>query len=97
MNMATLPILIKMCNEHGEFVGEIDEYRGAKCSICDRDAVAMWRGKIDIFVCYKCATDVLPRLIADAIVQPGCKMGRILDARKDMDIAFWQAVAVKGR
>lgn len=39
------------------------------CSFCDdHKASALWMGKIDIFVCKLCAVELLPQLIADAIV-----------------------------
>lgn len=95
--MATLPIMIKMCGPDGEVVKEISEFPNAKCSICNKPASAMWRGSIDLFICPECATNILPRLIADAIVQPQTKMNQISNSLKDAEIAFWQAVAVKGR
>ncbi|MGH8601255.1 MAG: hypothetical protein ACREXR_00275 [Gammaproteobacteria bacterium] len=39
------------------------------CSFCsDRKADALWMGKIDIFACSLCAVEILPQLMADAIV-----------------------------
>jgi ribosomal protein L37AE/L43A len=89
--------MFMVCDPDGKNVEEINEFPNAKCSICDKPASAMWRGSIDLFICPKCATNILPRLIADAIVQPQTKMNQISNSLKDAEIAFWQAVAVKGR
>jgi ribosomal protein L37AE/L43A len=89
--------MFTVCDPDGKAVEEINEFPNAKCSICDKTASAMWRGAIDFFICPKCATNILPRLIADAIVQPQTKMNQISNSLKDAEIAFWQAVAVKGR
>lgn len=40
-----------------------------KCSFCsEQKAAALWMGDIDIFVCSICAVELLPQLMADAIV-----------------------------
>lgn len=44
------------------------EYGVGKCSICGRYAAAEWRGGITLKICKTCAMHVLPRLIADAMV-----------------------------
>lgn len=39
------------------------------CSFCEENkADALWMGKIDIFACKHCASELLPQLMADAIV-----------------------------
>ncbi len=39
------------------------------CSFCgERKASALWMGAIDIFCCSHCASELLPQLMADAIV-----------------------------
>ncbi|WP_159956341.1 hypothetical protein [Pseudomonas sp. R76] len=40
-----------------------------KCSFCsEQKATALWMGDIDVFVCSICAVELLPQLMADAIV-----------------------------
>lgn len=43
------------------------------CSFCGSiEVTAFWRGPLDVCVCQKCATEVLPALLADSI--PGAKL-----------------------
>lgn len=52
------------------------------CSFCsDRKADAVWIGKVDIFACATCAAELLPQLMADAIV--GAVSIEILRSSKD--------------
>jgi len=45
------------------------EDENSLCSFCDENtADALWMGKIDIFACRHCASELLPQLMADAIV-----------------------------
>lgn len=47
------------------------------CSFCEENkADALWMGKIDVFLCMHCATEVIPQLMADAIVG-GTSLGTI--------------------
>jgi hypothetical protein len=40
-----------------------------KCSFCDGDAVAYWRARKAVEVCYNCSITVLPAMIADATLR----------------------------
>jgi ribosomal protein L37AE/L43A len=95
--MATLPTMVSVFDSNDNFVERINEFPNAKCSVCNKPASAMWRGATDLFICQECAVNILPRLMADAIVQPHTKMHQITDMCKTAEVAFWQAVAVKGR
>jgi len=71
---------------------------GAKCLFCDSQASATWQGQNGtVNVCQNCATDVLPRLIADAIWLP-CTIDRwpVDIFRRGLEqshTAFWEACA----
>lgn len=91
--MVTLPFKVLACD--GETSYELDMYPTSKCSICGHQAVAMWCGINDVFVCRDCAVNVLPRLTADAIMQCKPRIDTILDLHKNSEIAFWQAIASK--
>src|ERR1700681_4868550 len=42
-----------------------------RCAICgDADWRATWRGHQEVLICWRCAVEVLPRLIADATFRP---------------------------
>lgn len=41
-----------------------------KCTICGEAATATWGGRWALAVCPRCAVEVLPLLIADAIALP---------------------------
>jgi len=38
-----------------------------RCSVCGGDPIAVWVGKDAIFVCERCAIEILPRLLGEAI------------------------------
>jgi hypothetical protein len=66
------------------------------CSICGRPATATWRGVEFISVCPKCATEHLPRLIADAIHLSGnASTGQAMWAYGQIKLKFWRALALR--
>jgi hypothetical protein len=65
--MTRLPCKVFVKNPDGS-EEEQDLYPDSKCSICGAEPSAMWGGQEPIFVCRNCALDVLPRLIADALI-----------------------------
>lgn len=75
----------------------IDMYPDAKCNICGHEAAAMWNGEKDIFICPHCAVDVLPRLIADAILSDvlARDYSLLLQAVEKAKYAFWQATTCR--
>ena len=77
--------------------GDVDDmYAGKRCRLCGNDhPAAMWRGEMDIFVCTTCAIDVLPRLIADAVVSDHADFTSVLEDKNRIDKAFWEAVACR--
>ncbi len=91
--MATLPFKVTAYDEEASY--ELDIYPNSKCSICGHQAVAVWIGINDVFVCRDCAVHILPRLTADAIIQCKPRIDTILDLHKNSEIAFWQAIASK--
>jgi hypothetical protein len=69
-----------------------------KCFLCGGPPTAYWFGSERVVaVCPACATDVLPRLLADAIVGPVCGhktvVGRLRLAERVAKAAFWEAAA----
>lgn len=93
--MVTLPIKVTAYDADDKTSYEIDLYPKSKCSICGHPAIAMWNGINEVFVCRDCAINILPRLMADAIMQCQPRIDTILDLHKNSEIAFWQAVASK--
>ena len=85
------------------------EMAGAKradvrCDICGEQAVAHWLGTRDIFVCRECACAILPRLIADAVVQDDVRRAASIQyALLEIVKEFWRGAfhsvmrATKGR
>ena len=64
----------------------------AECSFCGGFPHAAWAGKRDVFVCARCATSILPKLIADASMGSpfNYNEGKVLRA---VEKHFWKAVA----
>lgn len=82
-------------------VAEFYDVERINCSICGTsDWRGMWMGDTNIFVCYRCATVVLPRLIADATWQRG-GIHKAIGTLEKVQAEFWYATAVcesrKGR
>jgi hypothetical protein len=71
---------------------------GGKCSICcEHDATATWRTMGQpIGVCERCALDVLPALIADAVFIPKDRGADSLKHKLGVaELAFWRAMALR--
>jgi hypothetical protein len=68
-----------------------------RCCLCGEPPSAYWRGEVVIAVCSRCAVEVLPKLIADAIVGPHCGhktvIPRLVEAGRRAAAAFWKAAA----
>ena len=68
----------------------------AKCGFCgDRSADATWwTYEGDFHICYPCAIQALPAMIADALrAQPNA--GRqLIETQEKMNAAFWRAAAL---
>jgi hypothetical protein len=66
------------------------------CAVCDTaDWSVMWAGAIALHICRRCALEVLPQLIADALWFPGLRSSegdRICDAVR---AEFWRAIAIQ--
>lgn len=90
--MARLPVKITAEGPNGE-VEEIDLYPDAKCSICGNKPVAMWRGAEEIFVCHNCAIKILPRLVADAIIDDYRAYDKFLRESQAVKTAFLEGIA----
>ncbi len=94
--MAALPVKVTATGLDGS-EEIIDMFPDAKCDICGHNATAMWSGKESIFICRRCAVDVLPRLIADAILSDVQvrDYSRLLQAVEKAKSAFWQAATCR--
>ncbi|HBM16068.1 MAG TPA: hypothetical protein DD381_06985 [Lentisphaeria bacterium] len=50
------------------------------CSFCGIEkSTAMWSGSTNVFVCHKCAIEILPNFIADAIYNRHTRFSDCLD------------------
>jgi hypothetical protein len=64
------------------------------CCICGGQSVACWAGKQMLEVCYHCAVNVLPKLIADAVVGKDSVDVRVPKSRAEEVLAnYWYGVA----
>lgn len=71
--------------------GEIIFPRGT-CVFCGKRADAVWWGNGYTRVCKQCAVDILPRLIADAMVNgDGTEYGEILEIFQALKAPFLEA------
>lgn len=69
-----------------------------RCSFCgERHATAFWQDWRTVSCCRRCAVEVLPKLMADAVVgEHGSQPGMVGTVRRYLDLAtatFWQAAA----
>lgn len=86
-----MPIFVEAERPDGT-IEQREMYPGAKCSICGSEHVcAMWSGNEEIFVCGECATNILPRIIADAISAGNISYEVFLMEANRAKVAFWQA------
>ncbi len=65
-----------------------------RCSVCDGPSDAWWGAAGIICVCYQCALDALPALIADAMCAKGTSTDLLTRTKERMDIRFWMAAAL---
>jgi hypothetical protein len=63
------------------------------CDVCGRKAHAGWAGHRNISVCYHCATEALPSLIADAMRAMGRNLHILHDTRERMLNRFHYSAA----
>jgi hypothetical protein len=66
-----------------------------RCAVCgDTNWRAVWRGHLELCICWRCAVEVLPRLIADATwrshMTPADAAAIWTEARAE----YWRAVAI---
>jgi hypothetical protein len=65
------------------------------CSVCGTaDWDSCWMGITTVAVCRRCALEVLPRLIADAIFEPTLPPNKAHAALRDVECEFWRALAL---
>jgi hypothetical protein len=98
-----------MARKRGDCVGAIFRELGGRviepsvehyaepCSICGGKSDAYWSGKQTITVCYTCATQVLPCLIADAMRAlhfGGRDTHQLVKTNEWMNSRFWRAAAL---
>lgn len=70
---------------------------GGHCSVCgSAEWAGMWRGESEIRVCRSCATEVLPRLIADAVWHPWMRTDTPANAFETIRSEYWRAIALCG-
>ncbi len=65
-----------------------------ECDVCGRKSDAYWRGHRNITICYHCAIDVLPALIADAMRARGRDRHLLVKTEEKMMNRFLRAVAL---
>lgn len=89
--MVRLPFKVDVKNPDGT-EEEQNLYADAKCSICGGEPNAMWGGREPIFVCRTCALEILPRLIADAIIDDYRNYEHFLIYRRKAKTSFLEGV-----
>ena len=67
------------------------------CAICGDRSAAFWHGETTVAVCGRCATEVLPALIADATVPARSRHGYAAATSVIERVAtrFWRAAAAQ--
>lgn len=67
----------------------------SRCAVCgDPDWRAMWAGHVVLCVCRRCAIEVLPRLIADAVWQSNMRPADADHSWQQARAEFWRAIAI---
>ncbi len=78
-------------------VAELLGEDATRCAFCGQLAQAYWRGERVVGCCDLCATAILPKLAADALVGPqGAHrtiIARLREAERRAKAAFWEAAA----
>ena len=65
------------------------------CSVCgDPDWQGCWVGHVEIRVCYRCATQVLPCLIADATWEHS-RHSHSTWVLEQVELHYWRALALQ--
>jgi len=59
-----------------------------RCSVCGEPGAAIWVGEEDIVVCRRCAFEVLPKLMADAVLNSPVALDRLMDVLEDARLRF---------
>lgn len=80
--------------------GEFEKHMGYKsvCFNCGNRASAVWQGSEgSVEVCGLCATEVLPKLIADAVIVTPTERGTLPFIRhlEAVGASYWYAVAAR--
>ena len=76
---------------------DVPSLRFPRCSICGEPATGGWHGEEVITVCYRCATEELPRPIVDVCLDRRRQYNRLaFDTGaliRDVSLAMWRASA----
>jgi hypothetical protein len=68
---------------------------GGCCAICgDTGWRALWQGHQELLICWRCAVEVLPRLIADATFRPHMQPADASAILDQVRAEYWRAVAI---
>jgi hypothetical protein len=79
----------------GQPIEQMTGHASKKCDMCDRvPPDAFWVGHRTISICYHCAIENLPRLIADAMRARSRDRSWLLRTRDQMLERFWYAAAL---
>ena len=78
-------------------MGNIRNYgmrMGINCSFCSCQATGFWsKGDVEIFICSRCAKEILPALYADTIYRESAHMLQAANAAvSDFLSVFWRAL-----
>lgn len=61
------------------------------CSFCGSRSSAFWQGNSCIYCCTRCAVNILPALIADALVERKDTLFTLRDKFSKVEGRFWEA------
>jgi len=59
-----------------------------KCIICGSPAAAVWVGEETVAVCKRCALEILPKLIADAVLNSLGDIDRFISSLEETQAVF---------
>lgn len=97
-----MAVLRRDADGHGECDGA--HVPDDKCMMCGSPGDAAWYTSPPVVVCFRCAVDILPRLIADAMAGFHSRGGPCtnlyyhgLQNEKDVLVHFWKAVSAAQR
>jgi hypothetical protein len=78
-----------------DFERVADDAAQHACALCgDEHWEAIWSGHTAVLVCRRCALEILPALIADAVCNPHVTDQQVCAALERITSGYWRGVAL---